>query len=204
MQLNDSVEFKSLPSGLHNVAEDLVYFAHGDENMGISAFINRPSPTSQRNALTLAVGALTRAKSWTHAQALKELAQRVSSDPTITDPLEQFWHTHGLQTPDSPSIAVEESPAIRETQAQSLTLPKRRRAVSSASAIGHPDTALPIYHPARSLPQFLDTFGPLIFPLYKAALLRKRILFLHHAPVETACNFGMFTAWLSSLLGFSV
>ena len=196
VQLNDSVEFKSLPSGLHNVAEDFVYFAHGDEDMGISAFINRPSPTSQRNALTLAVGALTRAKSWMHAQALKELAQRVSSDPTITQPLEQFWHAHGLQTQDSPSV--------REGQDQSSTSPKRRRAVSSASAISHPDTALPIHHPARSLPQFLDTFGPLVFPLYKAALLRKRILFLHHAPVETACNFGTSTAWYPSLLRFSI
>lgn len=197
VQLNDSVEFKSLPSGLHNVAEDLVYFAHGDENVGISAFVNKASATSQRNALTLAVGALAPAKSWMHAQALKELAQRVSSDPAITQPLEQFWHAHRLQTPPSQDIAVEESPSISESHSQGLTLPKRRRAVSSAPAIGHPDTALPRHHPALSLPKFLDTFGPLIFPLYKAALLRKRILFLHHAPVETACNFGVYKAQLS-------
>ena len=37
---------------------------------------------------------------------------------------------------------------------------------------------------------FLDTFGPLIFPLYKTALLRKRILLVAQAPVELACNFG--------------
>ena len=46
------------------------------------------------------------------------------------------------------------------------------------------------HHPALSLPLFLDTFGPLIFPLFKAALLRKRILLVGQAPVELACNFG--------------
>lgn len=46
------------------------------------------------------------------------------------------------------------------------------------------------YHPALKLPDLLSSFGPLIFPLYRAALLRKRILLLGDAPVETACNFG--------------
>jgi hypothetical protein len=40
LELSDSVEFKSLPSGLHNVPEDLVYFMHGEDYAGISAFIN--------------------------------------------------------------------------------------------------------------------------------------------------------------------
>lgn len=54
-----------------------------------------------------------------------------------------------------------------------------------------PDQLLPSHHPALSLPAFLDAFGPLIFPLYKAALLRKRILLVAQAPVEQTCNFGM-------------
>jgi hypothetical protein len=36
----------------------------------------------------------------------------------------------------------------------------------------------------------MDSFGPLIFPLYRAALLRKRILFMGEAPVHGACNYG--------------
>lgn len=52
------------------------------------------------------------------------------------------------------------------------------------------------HHPALSLPIFLDTFGPLIFPLYKAALLRKRILLVGQAPVELACNFGRCHSWV--------
>ena len=66
----------------------------------------------------------------------------------------------------------------------------RKRAVTSASALAPPGQSLDPYHPALSLPSFLDTFGPLVFPLYKAALLRKRILLVGQAPVEQACNFG--------------
>lgn len=33
-------------------------------------------------------------------------------------------------------------------------------------------------------------FGPLLFPLYRAALLRQRILIVTEAPVEFACNLG--------------
>ena len=66
----------------------------------------------------------------------------------------------------------------------------RNRAVSTASALAPPGQALSSHHPALSLPVMLDTFGPLIFPLYKAALLRKRILLMGQAPVELACNFG--------------
>lgn len=49
---------------------------------------------------------------------------------------------------------------------------------------------LSAFHPASSLLDFLDSFGPLIFPLYRMALLRKRILFSGQAPVEQACRFG--------------
>ena len=47
------------------------------------------------------------------------------------------------------------------------------------------------YHPAWSLTNLLDTFGPLIFPIYRAALLRQRILISGHVPVRETCNFGM-------------
>jgi hypothetical protein len=46
------------------------------------------------------------------------------------------------------------------------------------------------HHPARSLSALLDTLGPLVFPIYRAALLRKRILIVGHAPVQQTCEFG--------------
>lgn len=66
----------------------------------------------------------------------------------------------------------------------------RKRAVTSASALAPLGQSLDPYHPALSLPSFLDTFGPLVFPIYKAALLRQRVLLVGQAPVEQACNFG--------------
>jgi hypothetical protein len=51
--------------------------------------------------------------------------------------------------------------------------------------------ALTPFHPASSLPDFIESFGPLIFPLYRAALLRKRILIMTEAPVHTPCNYGI-------------
>ena len=99
VELTESVEFKSLPSGLHNVEEDLMYvhqrrnmagidhlpryFIHDEEYAGLSAFINKPAAESDRNALMLAVGALLplsygrMGKSWKYAEGLKELAKCV-------------------------------------------------------------------------------------------------------------------------------
>ena len=65
---------------------------------------------------------------------------------------------------------------------------------SNASGYGMPSLGLSPSHPALSLPTLIDTFGPLIYPLYKAALLRKRTLIVHEAPVEQACNFGTLLA----------
>ena len=93
VDLDESVEFKSLPSGLHHVEEDLIYFIHGDEYAGISAFKNSPSEEAgDRNALMLAVGALVplslgrMGKSWKLAEDLKELARHVLLYPCYYEP----------------------------------------------------------------------------------------------------------------------
>ena len=66
----------------------------------------------------------------------------------------------------------------------------RHRTPSDGTNLLPPGQTLTPFHPALSLPDFLDDFGPLVFPLQRAALLRKRILFVGHAPVEKACNYG--------------
>ena len=88
LELDESVEFKSLPSGLHHVEEDLIYFIHGHDYAGISAFKNSPSEEEgDRNALMLAVGALVplslgrMGRSWKLAEILKELARCVFHQP---------------------------------------------------------------------------------------------------------------------------
>src|ERR1700737_4789633 len=43
-----------------------------------------------------------------------------------------------------------------------------------------------------TFPDLITTFGPLIFVLFRAALCRKRILFLAPVPVEQTCHFGTY------------
>ena len=95
-------------------------------------------------------------------------------------------------------------PAVEESLAQSTTDLKvdtdianqmngyrKSRSMSTGSAFVPENRALTPHHPALVLPELLEVFGPLIFPLFRAALLRKRILLLTEAPVEKACDFGM-------------
>jgi hypothetical protein len=78
VELDGVVEYKSLPSGLHNCDSDLVYFVH-EQYAGISAFANRPAHESERNAHFAAVGLLVPltygrlGRSWLHAHQLRQL-----------------------------------------------------------------------------------------------------------------------------------
>ena len=66
----------------------------------------------------------------------------------------------------------------------------RKRSFSVSTSIGcFESIPFPIDHPALQLSYMAHLFGPLIFPLYRAALCRKRILIVTHAPVHMACDF---------------
>jgi hypothetical protein len=80
IELEGVVEYKSLPSGLHTVNEDLIYFVY-DRYAGISVFANAPASEEFRNARMIAVGVLVPlsygrlGRSWKHADKLKDMAQ---------------------------------------------------------------------------------------------------------------------------------
>lgn len=80
IDLEGVVEYKSLPSGLHTVEEDLIYFVH-EHHAGVSAFVNAITDEESRNARMIAVGVLVPlsfgrlGRSWKHAENLKGLAQ---------------------------------------------------------------------------------------------------------------------------------
>lgn len=90
VELEEVVEYKSLPSGLHTVPEDLVYFVH-DGYAGLSAFVNAPvEDTAARNARMLAVGVLVPlsygrlGRAWKHAESLKAIASYVIRLPALS------------------------------------------------------------------------------------------------------------------------
>jgi hypothetical protein len=81
VEVDGRVEYKSLPSGLHTVSEDLIYFVHDGAHAGLSAFVNMPCDEEEaRNARMIAVGVLVPlsygrlGRAWRHAQGLKDLA----------------------------------------------------------------------------------------------------------------------------------
>jgi hypothetical protein len=89
-------------------------------------------------------------------------------------PLEEFWEAHTSRSHGDDGKGH-----------------SRARAISTVSAVTKDDERLPAYHPALSILQYLDIFGPLVFRLQQAALLRKRILFVGTPPVRAMCEFGM-------------
>lgn len=185
----DGVEYQCLPSGLHSVREDLVYFVHG-KYAGVSAFVQEDADKEHRNASFVAVGALVPlsygrlGKSWEHAEDLRRLARITVKDLENKEQLEDFWKKHGR------SLA---SSGTSSPTAKRISLPgslKRKRALSDSTGAFTADQSMPRDHPALSMTALITTFGPLIFPLYREALLRRRILLLGSTPVQRTCNFG--------------
>ncbi|KAI3393328.1 hypothetical protein diail_4461 [Diaporthe ilicicola] len=203
LELEGVVEYKSLPSGLHTVPDDLIYFVHEDGYAGLSAFINAPTDEEEsRHARMIAVGVLLPlsygrlGRAWRHAQRLKDMAVKLAADRKQTQMLSEYWEKCGTrdtsgQAPATITDSPLNSPALSFVKRSS---PKgeahaRNRSASEGAALLPPGHSLSPFHPAWSLNRLLDTFGPLIFPIQRAALLRKRILISTHAPVHEACNF---------------
>lgn len=194
LKVEGVVEYKSLPSGLHNVEEDLIYFTN-DKYIGVSAFVRQDDPEVSRNASMLAVGVLLpldtgrMGKSWLHAPKLKQLAREQQGHITDYGQLEAYWEQHKIE---HESI---QSPATPHTLDEGYQHPR-------ALGIVNNDTSkhvLPSHHPALALPDLLETFGPLIFPVFRAVLLRKRILILGETPVELTCGYVYNMSLLASL-----
>lgn len=190
------MEYKSLPSGLHSVRSDLVYFIH-EGYAAVSAFVQEESHEQHRNASFVAVGVLVPSfgrlgRAWTHAEELTRLAEGLVKTPAGSEDLERFWTEHKL---DDAAKGSDAAPIARRG---SLTAGlKRKRGPSDVDAGMKTDVSAT--HPALYMPALLDTFGPLLFPLYRAALLRKRILLMGGPPVQPQCNAVYILSVLASL-----
>jgi hypothetical protein len=185
----DGVEYQCLPSGLHSVREDVVYFIHG-AYAGVSAFVQEEADKEHRNASFVAVGALVPlsygrlGKSWLHVEALRSLAKAIVKEQEDKKPLEEYWDKHG--NVDGSNGAASSAPQTSSTPGDH----KRQRSLSDAAGNFAVGKTMPLDHPALSMSTLVATFGPLLFPLYREALLRKRILLLGSAPVQETCNLG--------------
>lgn len=209
IELEGLVEYKSLPSGLHTVSEDLIYFVHDGGHAGLSAFVNMPCDEEEaRHARMIAVGVLVPlsygrlGRAWRHAQALKEMAAKLAEDRKNTSILEEYWTANReKQGQGNRRLSGEtpvSSPSLHSQPFGRKGHNRNRSASDGASLIPTGNTLSP-YHPAWSLTSLLDKFGPLIFPIHRAALLRKRILISCHAPVHEICDFVYNISVLSNI-----
>lgn len=179
-----------------------MYFVHGN-HAAVSAFVQGNADAEHRNANFVSVGALVPlsygrlGKSWLHAAKLKRLAQDMVSDGSKSEALEEYWAHHQQKDPQS-SLPASSSSSKGVTTPSDLDR-KRKRARSDASGHISSKDSIPDDHPAQSVSDLLDIFGPLLFPLYRLALLRKRILILGPPPVQQSCNFVYMLSILSAI-----
>lgn len=109
-----------------------------------------------------------------------------------TAALDEYWDSNKLDD-DHRSGSAHDSHSDGDASHSNGQLDgyQKSRAMSASTLFtpGNAHTLTP-HHPAATLLEFLHIFGPLVFPLYRAALLRKRVLLVTEAPVELACNIG--------------
>ena len=111
-------------------------------------------------------------------------------DVSKTEPLEQFWEKFRSDHKQDAHNSKSDVPESLVRPGPSWKGHCRNRTLSSLTAVLPTDQSLPPLHPALSIVKYIDTFGPLVFPLHREALLRKRILFIAPPPVRLTCEFG--------------
>ena len=115
--------------------------------------------------------------------------------------LDEYWEKHRMREGgDDAAKDVDGDSPMLKSRFKSSSKPngyRRPRGISDATALMSSEQTLSPHHPAISLPKLINDFGPLVFPLYRAALLRKRILMVGEPPVEHNCNFGTVTPLLN-------
>lgn len=158
LELDGLVEYKSLPSGLHTVTDDLIYFVHEGGHAGLSAFVNEPCEEAEaRHARMIAVGILVPlsygrlGRGWRHAQGLKEMAAYVATQtstphllPVKSNRLVESWPKIAVKRTCSKSTGRQMRPSQTMLPLPPLRLHKiaRRQVETDPSR-----TALPYCHP---------------------------------------------------------
>ncbi|KAG8924145.1 hypothetical protein FRC02_010624 [Tulasnella sp. 418] len=167
------VEFSTLPSGLHGVEQDVVYF-HQDGYYGVSVFRNRRTGEQGRKGVKMtATGLLVTCRPWLHVHALKNITDR--------DALQAHFDQHKASPSELASITYPDDTWESET--------------SSASPSTHPLLHLP--HFLRLVgPSFITLFKHVLARkrvlLYSRAPVEATCL-LAMASIDTAFGAGRST-----------
>ncbi|KZT03059.1 uncharacterized protein LAESUDRAFT_814904 [Laetiporus sulphureus 93-53] len=173
------VEFSCLPSGLHLMERDVVYFTKGD-HPGVCVFHRQHTTEAGHRGFRLSSLGILLAKSarprpWLHVPALKELFQSIHSslgDRDILVPVDDDWE---------PARQFFEERKVRRADLGGTGSWRGWDAELDSE-----DSALDT-DPTIHLPHLLRILGPSSLTLYKHVLGRRRILIYTLPPVEAAC-----------------
>lgn len=182
----DGVEFSSLPSGLHLVEQDVVYFTK-DGLRGVCVFSRRQtSDHGQRGYRLSSFGVLlarsVRPRPWRHVPALKALVRELHSDSATLDdssldvwaPARRFFELRKARPADLGGAGTWHG------WSEELDFDTDE---DGGDGYEHHMHASPTLH----LPHLLRVLGPSSLTLYKHVLGRRRILIYTQPPVEAAC-----------------
>ncbi|KAI5968417.1 hypothetical protein KGF57_000111 [Candida theae] len=169
----EGIEYKSFPSGIHDLQEATVFLSHAANDKllyGLSCFkqfaIDQSNPDDRDNLRMYSVGILCEPKQsdwkpnefinngWEYIEELKSVLNAIEAD-TIRK------RTEGLDV-DIDMKKIET--ALQEVGSRNSTL----RIPGDEPNKGR--------HLLLGLPQLFKTLGPLVFSIYKQSLLRKNIL----------------------------
>ncbi|KAI7885247.1 hypothetical protein K492DRAFT_204110 [Lichtheimia hyalospora FSU 10163] len=195
----DGVEYQCICSGLHRVETDTIYFTK-QNRFGVSVFRKEDADETERGATMRAVGVLIESYeeqaghcpyAWVHGRSLALLEP--FKQPNIHQTLKDYYTQHRLEhrLPDlDTSAPVPWARAARHGFQPDTLLFDNHLYRNLFEKLGEaaPQPIEPIPYTA-SLPFLVAQLGPQIFVLWKAALLRKRILFLTEPPMERACGY---------------
>ncbi|KZT30142.1 hypothetical protein NEOLEDRAFT_1153479 [Neolentinus lepideus HHB14362 ss-1] len=175
-----NVEFSCLPSGLHLVEEDVVYFSK-DSHQGVCVYRRRKTTEHghrgfRLSSLGILLAKSTRPRPWRHVASLKNLVHRIYSALEyrgVLEPTEADWQ---------PAREFFEQRKVRRVDLGGA---------GDWNGWSHEfdgSTSDPYsMHPTIHLPHLLRILGPSSLTLYKHVLGRRRILIFTLPPVEASC-----------------
>ncbi|KAF8882955.1 hypothetical protein BD779DRAFT_1541018 [Infundibulicybe gibba] len=176
----ENVEFSVLPSGLHLVEQDVVYF-NKEGHSGVCVFRKRKTSEHGHRGFRLSSLGILLAKSqrprpWRHIRALKELISIIYSRLEVSgilQPNEEDWEPARV--------------FFNERKVRRADLGGAGDWNGWSEELDNQEFDVPGDHPTFHLSHLLRILGPSALTLYKHVLCRRRILIYTLPPVEAAC-----------------
>lgn len=176
----ENVEFNALPSGLHLVEQDVVYF-NKDGQQGVCIFRRRRTGEIghrgfRLSSLGILLARSRRSRPWRHVRDLKYLIDGIYSrceSSGCLEPTDEQW--------EPARIFFEERQVRRSDLGGAGDWNGWSSELSQSEIDGN------LVHPTFHLPHLLRILGPSSLTLYKHVLTRRRILIYTLPPVEAAC-----------------